>query len=313
MEKKGIDWAVSVDKLKVCLNMPEHLFEYLKEYHTRYKGDVRILEEDDFFLVFTKKKDEEDETNKISAILNVRDIDGYFRLGTFDFFNTKRYKNQAFFTFENSSLYRIYSLNYDGTPNNCICCLLYVMEYYGIRFNNSTETEIAFDCTYDFVKKVTNAIKNVDKYQLYINGKLVEEDETLDGYGEYYTRKRIKLNKTPTLYFHHKKTTDMQMKIYDKAKELQEESLHKSKYIHEWLNWDDTSKIFRIEVTWHNNNVREAMKEICKEREEWSEHENFLNLIGLRDFLIAMLIDGTRRLIYFKDIKTQKEVSIFEL
>ena len=53
MEKKGIDWAVSVDKLKVCLNMPEHLFEYLKEYHTRYKGDVRILEEDDFFLVFT--------------------------------------------------------------------------------------------------------------------------------------------------------------------------------------------------------------------------------------------------------------------
>ena len=124
MEKKGIDWAVSVDKLKVCLNMPEHLFEYLKEYHTRYKGDVRILEEDDFFLVFTKKKDEEDETNKISAILNVRDIDGYFRLGTFDFFNTKRYKNQAFFTFENSALYRIYSLNYDGTPNNCICCLL---------------------------------------------------------------------------------------------------------------------------------------------------------------------------------------------
>lgn len=79
------------------------------------------------------------------------------------------------------------------------------MEYYGIRFNNSTETEIAFDCTYDFVKKATNAIKNVDKYQLYINGKLVEEDETLDGYGEYYTRKRIKLNKTPTLYFHHKR------------------------------------------------------------------------------------------------------------
>ena len=74
------DWAVNVDKLRVCFTMPENLYSYLNEHYTRYDEltNARILDEDDFSLVFI-----EDDETKMSAVLNVRDVDGYFRLAMF--------------------------------------------------------------------------------------------------------------------------------------------------------------------------------------------------------------------------------------
>ena len=61
---KRIDWAVNVDKLRVCYNMPENLYDYLREHYTRHDEmtNARILDEDDSSLVFI----EEDDT-KMSA------------------------------------------------------------------------------------------------------------------------------------------------------------------------------------------------------------------------------------------------------
>lgn len=63
---KRTDWAVNVDKLRVCFTMPENLYSYLNEHYTRYDEltNARILDEDDFNLVFI----EGDET-KMSAIV----------------------------------------------------------------------------------------------------------------------------------------------------------------------------------------------------------------------------------------------------
>ena len=76
---KSIDWAVNVDKLRVCYNMPENLYDYLRMQDTRGDEltDSRILDEETFSLVFI----EEDEV-KMTADLNVRDVEGYYRLGT---------------------------------------------------------------------------------------------------------------------------------------------------------------------------------------------------------------------------------------
>ena len=54
---KRIDWAVNVDKLRVCYNMPENLYDYLREHYTRYDEmtNARILDEDDFSLVFIEE------------------------------------------------------------------------------------------------------------------------------------------------------------------------------------------------------------------------------------------------------------------
>lgn len=63
-----LNYFVSVDKLRVCLNMPDNLYDYLKDHHTRYDGTTnnRILDEDNFTLVFI----EEDE-QKMTATLDV--------------------------------------------------------------------------------------------------------------------------------------------------------------------------------------------------------------------------------------------------
>lgn len=96
----------------------------------------------------------------------------------------------GFFTFENRALYQVYTRVPNGEPTNHICDLLYVADFYGMTFNNVTELELAFDSTYNYIGKVRRMIKDVDSYDLYLNGRKVTNDETLDGYGEYYSRSR---------------------------------------------------------------------------------------------------------------------------
>lgn len=54
------DWCVSVDKLKVCLNITDQLYDYLKGHYTRFDelNKYRILEEDDFHLIFIEEDEQ---------------------------------------------------------------------------------------------------------------------------------------------------------------------------------------------------------------------------------------------------------------
>lgn len=305
------NYFVSVDKLRVCLNMPDNLYDYLKDHYTRYDGTTnnRILDEDDFTLVFI----EEDE-QKMTATLDVRDTDGYYRLGTFVFSNSAKYEGKAFFSFENAALYRIYMRQYNGEPTNHICDLISVCDFYGLEFNNITELELALDSNYNYIGKVRRMIKNVERYDLYLNGRKVVNDETLDGYGEYYSRSRAKLSKLPTLYFSQAKDTDMKMRIYDKATELNESSPHKTERLKEWLGWDDISRLYRVEVVMHNTNVREFVSRYGDRLVgDAGEHCNTLNLLGSAEFRLAMLLDSADRMIYFRDRQTGERISLVEV
>lgn len=308
---RTIDWAVNVDKLRVCFTMPEYLYGYLNEHYTRRDEltDARILDEDTFSLVFI----EEDEV-KMTAVLNVRDVEGYYRLGTFTFSNSAKYAGKAFFSFENSALYRVYLKFPNEEPKNHICDLQYVADFYRMEFNNITELELAFDSTFNYISKVRKMIKDTDAYDLYLNGKKVKDDETLDGYGEYYTRSRVKMSKLPTLYFSQAKDTDMKMRVYDKARELNEKSPNKAERLKEWLGWDTIDKLYRVEVVLHNTNVREFVERYGERLySECGEHSNVLNLLGMSDFRIAMFLDSMDRLIYFRNKKTREKISLIEL
>ena len=308
---RAIDWAVNVDKLRVCFTMPENLYRYLNEHYTRRDEltDARILDEDTFSLVFI----EEDEV-KMTAVLNVRDVEGYYRLGTFTFSNSAKYAGKAFFSFENSALYRIYLKFPNEEPKNHICDLQYVADFYAMEFNNITELELAFDSTFNYISKVRKMIKAVDTYDLYLNGKKVKDDETLDGYGEYYTRSRVKMSKLPTLYFSQAKDTDMKMRVYDKARELDENSPNKAERLKEWLGWDTIDTLYRVEVVMHNTNVREFVERYGERLyPECGEHSNVLNLLGMSDFRLAMFLDSVDRLIYFRNKRTREKISLVEL
>jgi hypothetical protein len=157
-------------------------------------------------------------------------------------------------------------------------------------------------------------IKDVENYDLYLNGRKVTNDETLDGYGEYYSRSRLKLSKLPTLYFSQAKDTDMKMRIYDKARELNESSPQKTERLKTWLGWEDMSNVYRVEVTLHNTNVRDFMERFGERLyRESGEHSNVLNLLGMSDFRLAMFLDSVDRLIYFRNKRTREKISLVEL
>ena len=310
------NWAINTDKLKVCFNITNEIYTYFAEHSTKIErkndnSQLRFLEEDDFFLVFF-----DEEETKMSATLNIRQKDGSgenFKLGTFTFHKGKKYENKAFFLFENSALYRIFSKDYYGETHGYIYCLMYVAEHYGMKFNNITELELAFDSDFNFVKKIRQMIKNVNKYDLFLNGKKVDDnEEILNGYGEYYSRNRMKLQ-LPTLYFSQAKASDMRMRVYDKTTELKESTPHKEKNFKKWLNWEDETNIYRVEIVFHNTNVRDFFDRYDERMAEMGGHDNVISLLDMSDIRMMMFLDASDRLIYFKDKKTQEKISLLEI
>ena len=191
---------------------------------------------------------------------------------------------------------------------------MYVADFYGMTFNNVTELELAFDSNYNYISKVRKMIKDVDTYDLFLNGRKVTNDEKLDGYGEYYSRCRVKMSKLPTLYFSQAKETDMKMRIYDKAKELNESSPQKTERLKTWLGWEDIDTLFRVEVVLHNTNVREFVERYGERLySEVGEHSNVLNLLGMSEFRTAMFLDSSDRMIYFRDKRTREKISLVEV
>ena len=304
-------WAVSVDKLKVCLSQPQEAFDYIRD-HTSYTtiGGMRILDEDGFKLVAVEEDD-----NTMTVALDVMvDTGEFIRLGTFQLNGAgSKYQGRAFFSFENSSLYTVFGVTADGSKANWVDMLLPICDDLGLVFNNITELEVALDTETSIIYRLRKLIKDVGNYDMYLNGRKVEAGTTLESYGEYYERTREQLSRRPTLYFRQSKDTDMRLRIYDKATELREHSPEKAARYHEWLGWTTTDKIYRAEVTMHNTNVREFCERQGKWLAEQGEHGNILGLLGMEEFRLDMFANATDRMIYFRDKATGAKVSIIDL
>lgn len=304
-------WAVSVDKFKVCLLQPQSTFGYIRD-HTSYTtiDGMRVLDEDGYKLVAVEEDD-----NAMTAALDVMDDSGeYLRLGTFQLNGAgSKYQGRAFFSFENSSLYTVFGVTADGAKANWVDMLLPIAEDMGMAFNNVTEVEVALDSTVNVIYRMRKLIKDVDKYDMYLNGRKVEVGTTLKSYGEYYERTREQLSRRPTLYFSQSKDTDMSLRIYDKTTELREHSPEKAARYHDWLGWSDTDRIYRAEVTLHNTNVREFCERQGKRLAEQGEHNNVLGLFGMEEFRLGMLRDATDRMVYFRDRRDGSKVSVIDL
>lgn len=298
---------LSIDKLKVCLNQPRETYDYLHDYYS-YKTSAtgaRILEEDGFQLVFVEESED-----AMTAALNLNDGDHHIRIGTFVFNGGKRYNGKAFFSYENSALYSTFLTLGQGEKHNFIAVLEPICDYLGLSFNNVTLVEVALDSNTNFITKLRSLIGDTEHYDMYLNGKKVSDDETLVGYGEYFSRSRRKLCRQPTLYLAQAKDTDMEMRVYDKAKELEESSPGKADRYHEWLGWSKTDRIYRVEVVLRNTNVRDFCERRKNVIQEQGEHADVLGLLTIPVFREAMFTDSADRIIYFRDKATKRKVTI---
>ena len=203
-------WAVSVDKLKVCLSQPQEAFDYIRD-HTSYTtiDGMRVLDEDGFKLVAVEEDD-----NTMTVALDVMvDTGEFIRLGTFQLNGAgSKYQGRAFFSFENSSLYAVFGVTADGSKANWVDMLLPICDDLGLVFNNITELEVALDTETNIIYRLRKLIKDVENYDMYLNGRKVEAGTTLESYGEYYERTREQLSRRPTLYFRQSKDTDMRLR-----------------------------------------------------------------------------------------------------
>ena len=58
-------------------------------------------------------------------------------------------------------------------------------------------------------------------------------------------------------------------------------------------------------------NVREFVERYGERLySECGEHSNVLNLLGMSDFRLAMFLDSVDRLIYFRNKRTRKKISL---
>lgn len=105
------------------------------------------------------------------------------------------------FTFENKSLYTVFSIVCSNRSNN-VPLLGYVADDLGLELHNITELELAVDSTTNTTAKIRKMISHYDEYEMIYNGKNITDPfRKIDNYLEQFGRCRARMERTPTLYF----------------------------------------------------------------------------------------------------------------
>ena len=302
---RTIKVSVNIDKLKVCLIQPEGLFE-------------RIYKHEQDYIVFNgfalKRIECDTDTIVCNVLLDEVGQTEQILLGHLTLNNTCKYGGKAFFEFENSALYTVEGIDASGNKYNKISYLYYVIETLGMELNNLTQLDLALDSNINFIKKIIKAIKNYETFDMYLNGKrIIDPNEKLPEYGVFHGASRKRLESLPTLYLSQvKKETGLSMRIYDKTKELAEQSLYKKERFLQWLGWT-APKIYRAEITMHNVNVRDFCTSAGAQVEEQGNLKNVLNLLGLKVWRAKCFMEMADRLIYFRNRKSRKKLTLIDL
>lgn len=301
---RTIKASVNIDKLKVCLIQPEGLFE-------------KIYNEEQDYIIFDgfSMKRVECDNNAIvcNILLDEAGQTEQILLGHLTLNNTCKYAGKAFFEFENAALYTVEGID-EGNKYCKISNLYYVADVLGMKLNNVTQLDLALDSNINFIKKIIKAVKNYEELDMYLNGrKVLTPDEKLPEYGVFHGASRKRLESLPTLYLSQKKKeVGLSMRVYDKTKELAEQSSYKKERYYQWLGWE-TSKIYRTEITMHNVNIKEFCSIMGNRIAEQGSLINILNLLGLKDWRAECFIEMANRLIYFKDKKSRKKLTLLDL
>lgn len=289
-EKIGVDW------LTISYLYDKALFERI---WNELDDMVWWGEEyQDNFYTYRIKDESSEDMLMVNIVLRLGVGDSNDRLlGTLTLHNTKKYEGRAFFAIENKALY-----------TDMLCYVHYVEHVLGLVFNNITRLDIAMTSTYDYITAILKSVRNYDGLaMIYNRRKVVNPDETLKNFIEIFPQSRRKRLKPPTLVFGHKKKQGTQVRVYDKARELRENSPEKIGYFNEWLGFD-YEKLYRVEITLTNVEVRDICAKSSELLAEWEHSGNIINLLMLPKFLTFAFCEGLSGVLHFKDKRTTIEV-----
>lgn len=302
---KKVKYNFNIDKLRLCYKQPQQLFDMLKCYNN---GDYINFE--GFSLVITDSgrcAESTKEPSKIKADVVLQD--GTL-MGEFVFNNSAKYECKCFFSFENHSLYKVNGYDSQGNKHNYMCYIDWIEQQLGLEKNNLTQCEIACDINFNPLPQLLKLIRNTNSYDMIVNGKKVDADERINGFGEYFERTRTKRKRYPTIYLSQKKADSPSLKVYDKLAEITEES--EKNYIIDWNEFGNYP-IWRMEVTVKNQDFKEFQEKISKNIEEWGNIESVVVLLSLEQFKALLWVYITERLMYFRNKHSNEAVSLFDI
>ena len=292
---KKIKYNYNIDYLKLCLNTPSDFFTELAQ-----QVDGAPIFYHNFFLFITdngRGKDNDKTPIKISADLYLdeqNDEGKNVKMGTFTFFNSSKYDGRSFFEFDNKILYTplTYKMGY-------ISCFNYVLEQMNLQINNLTKIDISLDSTRNAEKDILTKIKDKQSEMIY-KGRVVAENEILEDFGEFFQRKRAKRERNATLYFQHKKSDGLSMKVYDKTKEIGQKS--GKEYINE-SNQFGKATAHRIEISVKNEEFKKFLAHLVTDggapHEELECLTNY-QLATIINILPQLFAYTTEKLLYFR-------------
>lgn len=300
----------NVDKLKQCYKQPEGLFEELAKYPNN-----KYLDYDGFKLhVVDNGRGENNDKPPIRIKTNVLLDDGTL-IGDFVFHASAQFDGKCFFTFANTALYEQTSLVED-TKYNHQSTIDYIATSIGLELNNFTEIEVAADVNFNVIAKVQKLVKDYENFDMIVNGKRVtDQNRKIEGYGEYFSRSRAKRDKYPTLYFSQAKNDGLELKIYDKSKEIIEENPQKQ-YIIDWNDFGE-QKIYRLELTIRNEQFKKWLDYVrtgdAGVLREWGDFERSEGLLMLQAYKCPLWQFGADRLVYWRHRGTNEVVSLLDI
>ena len=293
----------NIDKLRLCYKQPDGLFEamvkYDKDEYIDY-GDFKLK------IIDNGKGLKYNEKPSIKVIIQVIVPDGnkYVSLGQLTLHNSAKYEGYCFFSYENKELYNCLNIGYHGDKHNSICYMSYIANVLHLSLNNITEIEIAADCNVCPISQIRKKIRNYEKYDMIMNGKrITDERRKIYGYAEMYGRSRYQIDRIPTLYFSQQ---DLQMRVYDKSKEIAEVS--DKKYISQWNDYGKHG-IYRVEIALRNEDYRQWLAHIGKRMPEWGNMEASVELLDLEAYRSNLWHYCAHRMLYFKP-KGQRNLTI---
>lgn len=303
---RKVRYNFNIDKLKLCLNTPTDLFVELSQ-----QMDGAPIFGSTFFLFITdngRGKDNDKEPLQITAdlYLDEQDNDKHIKMGTFTFFNSNKYDGRSFFEFDNKIFYRASTLGH-----SYIGYMDYIFGELGLEVNNNTQIDIAGDTTANATKIILDYIKRYEEIEMIYKGRVVSADEELEDFGEFFTRKRAKRNKYPTLYFQHKKSDGLSMRIYNKSKEIEQNS--DKKYIEEWNN-HGKANTHRVEITIRNEEWKKFIAYLVREGAATPESLDCLTsfvLPTMERFLESAFDYTTSKLLYFR--QGERKISLLDI
>ena len=270
---KSIKCRTNVDALKLCVKSNSgKLFDSLTindEFH--FDGGV---------IIVNKRYGFSDDAplNEIQAKVLVDDLD--YQYADLQLCNNK-YSPFSFLTVNNRVFYEPFTTIFDSDIDGRVSILALIEELLSrmdLMLYQISSVDVCLDCNFSALTRIKRAIRDVDNLAMYINGRHVDDNAPTIGY--YYAANRFKLLGQPTLYI--KNTGGLALKVYDKARELEDVSTSKEEYTRNWSGIDG-APYHRLELTIKSGRINR----FCADNR--LTQAGFLKGLCYEDFRLALL------------------------